>query len=113
MAQTYFHRGDGQIVERAIFEPGFARRQEAMASLHRRKVDRASRKPRPLQLRQRGVSREETPDTCWIPEHLVERDAHEIRPDRLQIEVIGRYKRRRVEEHIPTPGLGLVHEVEG
>ena len=52
MAQPDLHRGNAQIVERAVFEAGFARRQSVGASLNGGEIDGAAGEPRAAEPRQ-------------------------------------------------------------
>ncbi len=102
MAQSDFDGGNAQIVQRAILEARFPRRQDVKPSLDGGEVDRAAGEPRPLQAGERGIPNQEAADAGRVAEHLVERDRDEVRSDGFQIEPVGRDERRRIEQDVPA-----------
>ena len=55
---------------------------------------------------------QQTPHTRRVPEHLVERDADELRTNHGQVEAVRRNEGGRVEEDVPAVRLGMFDQIE-
>ena len=100
-----------EVVQCAILEPGLARSQEMTRPANCGEVDRATREPGPPQRAKRTVADEQASDAGRIAKHLVERQAHELRAHRLEIELVGGNERRGIEQHIPAARMRAARRV--
>ena len=110
MLQTDFHGWNAEVVQRAVFETGFARRQHVQAPLQGGEVDGAAAEPRAAQRGQRCVAHQQATHAGGVAEHLVERQGHEIGPVHLQVQPVGGHESGGVHQHLPAVGLGLVDQ---
>src|SRR6266700_1869981 len=117
MFEPYLHRGQHQIIERAIFKTLFVRLQiKASPRIHschdRTKGDRATGIPGAAQFGQRGFPREQASNTGGIAEDLIERERDKVGVPPGEVQAIGGNEGGAIHEHIPPPGMGFLDPIQ-
>ncbi len=112
VAQTGFHGGNAQVVQRAVFKTRLTAGEHMHAPLHGGKVHRATAKPGAAQGGERVIAHQQTTHTGGVAEHFVEGHDHKVGRHGAQIEAVGGYKGCRVQQHLPAFGLRRLNECQ-